>query len=189
MTVPIVEVTTPLALPVTTISREEHLAPPDPGSGLCLSGGGYRAMLFHTGVVWRLHELGLLPRMKRISSVSGGSILAGQVALQWRTLHEGSKPAVSRYVERVANPIRRLASTTIDVPAVLRGVVLPGTISDRIVAAYSKHLFGNATLADLPADEDGPRFVINALNMQSGALWRFSRPFMRDYRVGEVRRP
>ena len=28
------------------------------GIGLCLSGGGYRAMLFHRGVVWRLAELG-----------------------------------------------------------------------------------------------------------------------------------
>jgi NTE family protein len=28
--------------------------------GLCLSGGGYRAMLFHTGSVWRLYEAGLL---------------------------------------------------------------------------------------------------------------------------------
>ena len=25
--------------------------------GLCLSGGGYRAMLFHVGVLWRLNEL------------------------------------------------------------------------------------------------------------------------------------
>jgi NTE family protein len=31
--------------------------------------------------------------------------------------------------------------------------------------------------------------VINATNVQSGALWRFMRPYMRDYRVGEVRIP
>ncbi len=30
------------------------------GIGLCLSGGGYRAMLFHLGVLWRLAELGYL---------------------------------------------------------------------------------------------------------------------------------
>ena len=44
---------------------------------LCLSGGGYRAMLFHVGALWRLNELGLLPRLDRVSSVSGGSITAG----------------------------------------------------------------------------------------------------------------
>ena len=29
------------------------------GVALCLSGGGYRAMLFHVGTLWRLNELGL----------------------------------------------------------------------------------------------------------------------------------
>ena len=44
------------------------------GMALCLSGGGYRAMLFHAGCLWRLNELGLLSSLKRVSSVSGGSI-------------------------------------------------------------------------------------------------------------------
>jgi NTE family protein len=48
-----------------------------PGIGVCLSGGGYRAMVFHVGVPWRLNELGYLPRLERVSSVSGGSITAG----------------------------------------------------------------------------------------------------------------
>jgi hypothetical protein len=30
---------------------------PKPGVALCLSGGGYRAMLFHLGVLWRLNKL------------------------------------------------------------------------------------------------------------------------------------
>ena len=44
---------------------------------LCLSGGGYRAMIYHVGVLMRLNELGLLPRLREIASVSGGSITAG----------------------------------------------------------------------------------------------------------------
>ncbi len=55
-----------------------------------------------------------------------------------------------------------------------------------MVNAYRKYLFGDATLQDLP---DHPRFVINATNVQSGALWRFMKPYMRDYRVGEVKNP
>jgi predicted acylesterase/phospholipase RssA len=47
---------------------------PVEGIALCLSGGGYRAMLFHLGTLWRLNEFGLLFRLQRISSVSGGSI-------------------------------------------------------------------------------------------------------------------
>jgi len=30
---------------------------------LCLSGGGFRAMLFHTGALWRLHEARVLSRI------------------------------------------------------------------------------------------------------------------------------
>ena len=31
---------------------------PQDGIALCLSGGGYRAMLFHPGAFWRLNEAG-----------------------------------------------------------------------------------------------------------------------------------
>ena len=56
------------------------------GIGLCLSGGGYRAMLFHIGALWRLYDAGLLGTVKRISSVSGGSITAGLLGLSWGQL-------------------------------------------------------------------------------------------------------
>ena len=46
------------------------------GIGLALSGGGFRATLFHLGVVRFLYETGSLTSVKRISAVSGGSILA-----------------------------------------------------------------------------------------------------------------
>jgi NTE family protein len=64
---------------------------------------------------------------------------------------------------------------------------LPGTtVGDKVAGSYRDLLFGNATLQDLP---DHPRFVFNATNVQSGALWRFMKPYMRDYLVGEVRKP
>src|ERR1035437_6460162 len=65
----------PLA-PVQMLDGDQN-RPPSEGIGLCLSGGGYRAMLFHLGALWRLNELGYLPKLNRISSVSGGSITAG----------------------------------------------------------------------------------------------------------------
>jgi NTE family protein len=79
-----------------------------------------------------------------------------------------------------------MAGRTIDFPAIALGLLLPGTIGDRVAAAYRRHLFGGATLQDLP---DRPRFVFDATNLQSGALWRFAKPYMRDYRVGEVMLP
>jgi len=49
--------------------------------GLGLSGGGFRATLFHLGVLRRLAELDLLRELSIISSVSGGSILAAHYML------------------------------------------------------------------------------------------------------------
>lgn len=156
------------------------------GLALCLSGGGFRAMLFHAGAIWRLNEAGLLARLARISSVSGGSITAGLVGLRWSKLLPGDSIT---FRDEIVEPLREFASTTIDLGAVVGGVLLPGSIAERVIAAYEKHLFGDATLQDLPSEPDGPRFVINATNVQSGALWRFSKPYMADYRVGLIRRP
>lgn len=43
---------------------------------LALSGGGSRAIAFHLGCLRVLHERGLLERVKTVSSVSGGSVIA-----------------------------------------------------------------------------------------------------------------
>ena len=157
---------------------------PEDGIGLCLSGGGYRAMLFHLGALWRLNELGYLPRLARVSSVSGGSIAAGVLGLKWGRLDFDGSGVGRRFLAEVADPIRGLANHTLDAKEILEGLVLPGSIADHVANAYRDHLFGNATLQDLPLE---PRFVINATNVQSGVLWRFMRPYMRDYRVGEVK--
>jgi len=158
------------------------------GIALCLSGGGYRAMLFHLGALWRLNELGYLPRLARISSVSGGSITAGLLGLKWARLDFDQAGVARRFEAEVVGPLRALAGCTLDAESVIEGVLIPGrSVADRVAAAYRTHLFGDATLQDLP--DDPPRFVINATNVQSGALWRFMKPYMRDYRVGEVPRP
>lgn len=153
---------------------------------LCLSGGGYRAMLFHVGSLWRLYEARLLQGVQRVSSVSGGSITAAVLGLKWRRL--SFDPALLRddFVAEVVAPVRALGEETIDKDAIISGIALPGRVSDRIARAYDSYLFHDATLQDLP---DTPRFVINATNVQSGALWRFMKPYMRDYRVGEVKVP
>src|SRR5437879_10945010 len=54
------------------------------GIALCLSGGGFRAALFHLGALRRLNELGFLSKMRTISSVSGGSVANGLLARLWR---------------------------------------------------------------------------------------------------------
>ena len=47
-------------------------------------------------------------------------------------------------------------------------------------------MYGNATLQDLP---DRPRFVFCATNLQTAALFRFSKKYAADWRLGRVLRP
>lgn len=182
-------------LPDSDAVGPTHLIPGDPprpqlrdAMALCLSGGGYRAMLFHVGALWRLNEAGYLRRLDRISSVSGGSITAGVLALGWPQLRFGAEasPVADNFDEVLVQPIRRMAGKTIDEGAVIGGLLGPGSVADRVIRAYRKYLFGDATLQNLP---DQPRFVFNATNVQSGVLWRFSKPYMADWRVGKVLSP
>lgn len=154
------------------------------GVGLCLSGGGYRAMLFHVGGLRRLDETGWLARVTRVAAVSGGSITAGVLGLAWPRLDVRDGVA-ARFTELVEEPLLDLAGRTLDVPAVLTGL-WPGRIARRVAAAYDRRLFHGATLQDLPDDATGPRVVLLATNLSTGALWRFSRPYMRDWRSPAV---
>ena len=53
-----------------------------PRIGLALSGGGFRASLFHLGVIRRLEELGIMKYVHTISAVSGGSIIAAYYVIE-----------------------------------------------------------------------------------------------------------
>jgi NTE family protein len=176
--------------PVREPVAGDALAQPKPGIALCLSGGGYRAMLFHLGTIWRLNELGILKKLDRVSSVSGGSITAGVLGFAWNKLTFDGNDVAINFGDLVIAPIRELAGDTIDAGSIIKGLLLPrDNVAKEVAKAYRKHLFGSATLQDLPSDGEGPRFVINATNVQSGALWRFSKPYMGDYRVGLILNP
>ena len=56
--------------------------------GLALSGGGFRASLYHIGVLAKLAELDLLRHVEVISCVSGGSIIGAHYYLELRRLFD-----------------------------------------------------------------------------------------------------
>lgn len=53
--------------------------------GLALSGGGFRAAAFHLGVMRKLSAMNLLDRVDVFFCVSGGSIVGGFVACNWKS--------------------------------------------------------------------------------------------------------
>jgi NTE family protein len=152
--------------------------------GLALSGGGFRATLFHVGALRRLAELGILARVGRVSSVSGGSIASGRLAQVWDEYAQDPTPA--RYDELVARPLRAFCSRTIDAGAIATGFFSPFTsAAEQIEEEYQQHLLGKR-LDELP---DEPVFVFNSTNIQTGRSFRFMKKYMGDYRIGLVRKP
>ena len=169
----------PAEIPLTSSPQEEKL---EDCIALCLSGGGYRAMLFHLGTLWYLSDAGYLPKLARISSVSGGSITSAVLALNWTKVIAGAQG----FRDHLVAPVRKMASTTIDKKSIIAGILLPGTVSDRIIRSYRKLLFGDRTLQDFP---DAPRFIVNAANVQTGSLFRFSKPYIGDWQLGQHMNP
>src|SRR5260370_8423712 len=92
---------------IETIEKDKYLPSSNkiPNSiGLALSGGGFRATLFHLGAIRRLHELGILPKLTTISSVSGGSILNGFLA---SNLANSLSTGVSHLSSSLPDPVRQ----------------------------------------------------------------------------------
>jgi NTE family protein len=155
--------------------------------GLALSGGGYRATLFHLGALWRLNQLGWLARLDRISTVSGGSLMAGILATHWDEL--GLDPVsgkAANFETQVVKPTLRFTDRPIDAFVIALGLVPfvnPATVMDWILHFT---LTRRRRLAKVPAV---PRFVFNSANLATGVTWRFSPQYMGDSRIGVVCEP
>ncbi|NDP40237.1 MAG: patatin-like phospholipase family protein [Rhodoferax sp.] len=154
--------------------------------GIALSGGGFRATLFGLGSLWRLNDAGLLGRLDRVTSVSGGSILAGVLASRWRELQFVDGKATN--FERVlARPLQEFCSHTADIEAGILGWITPfRSAGDYLCRHYQDALFGQMKMHDLPPREHNatPLFVFYATNMQTGRNFRFRQDFIADYRLG-----
>jgi NTE family protein len=155
--------------------------------GLALSGGGYRASLFSLGSLCRLNDAALLPQIDRITSVSGGSILAGVLAHRWRHLRFDQGRATN-FSDEVMAPVQAFCSHTIDVELGLKGLLNPlKSAGDYLVSCYNKQLFHDITLKQLATPADGaPLFTFYATNLQTGRSFRFRQDKLADYKIGEA---
>jgi NTE family protein len=113
--------------------------PLEPGVGLALSGGGFRAMLFHAGALMRLNELGILSAVARISSVSGGSIASGYLGYAWNQLGAPNDfGSFSGFRQKYVEPILGLSQQKIDVPDILTGLLPRTSAATQVADSYDK---------------------------------------------------
>ena len=150
--------------------------------GLALSGGGFRATLFHLGAMWRLNELAMLPEIGMVSSVSGGSILAALLAVKWQRLRFQDGVAVN-FNEEVVEPIWEFCSRDIDTVAVLFGLF--GS-AEKLEEGYREYLVGDFTIGELP---DYPDFIFNAAHIETGRNCTLSKTGLHTWRLGDIAIP
>ena len=136
--------------------------------GLALSGGGFRASLFHLGGLWRLNEMGKLPEIGAISAVSAGALVAAVLATRWRKLDFLDSRA-GNFKDEIAEPILELCSRNLDVGSAFAGLVVGPDVLEK---HYEDLLVGTVTLGQLPSY---PHFIFNACHLETESNWSFSR--------------
>jgi NTE family protein len=147
---------------------------PRKGLAFCMSGGGDRAALFHLGALRRMNELGILSKIDTFTSVSGGSIMAAQLATFMKGAARTPGEPIDGFDAGVAEPMRRFAAKDVRTGAALARLkpsnwFTPGAQSEALAAGYAQ---GPAPglLDDLP---DTPRFVFLASDMRFRDQWVF----------------
>jgi NTE family protein len=151
---------------------------------LALSGGGFRATVFHLGVLARLaaDEQDLFPQVTYLSTVSGGSLCAGLVY----AINKFRWPTGQEYLEQVAFNARNLMTTYDLQQSLIKRALhnLAGIFNSRAgdLSALMQNGWGvTAKLNEIPSQ---PRWLINATCYETAKNWRFEPHRMGDYVFG-----
>ena len=167
---------TGLAPAIAPHARREYLPEQDRrGVALCLSGGGFRAALFHLGAVRRLYEIGVLDQVGTIAATSGGTVLAAFLA-QRRDLWRQPGLSAIEWERRISLPFRAFASKNLNTIPILIGW-LPWNWArnaglDAMADACERRGLTRQTTADLPMD---PQFLFAATDLIGGGEFLFER--------------
>src|SRR6476659_2954454 len=124
--------------------------------GLALSGGGFRSTLFHLGLIRFLRDADILRQVTHITSVSGGSIMAAHLVLNWHRYTgtpEEFDRAAAELIDFCRLDVRNRILRRFPLGLLLRGPRLLLGLSNRqltrtglLERQYEKHLYGDKAL-------------------------------------------
>jgi len=170
--------------------------------GLALSGGGYRAAVFHLGVLKKLHELNVLEKITSLSTVSGGSIVGAYYLLNkdnFNNFYNDFKDKLRINIQYklygflfviylilftsiylvLSSSSDSLSIIYIFLFSVIGPLVLILLLFFKLIPAnsilkmiYDKYFFNESKLSDLPNE---PIIYINSTNIETGNILSFSK--------------
>lgn len=167
--------------------------PSPPKVALCLSGGGYRAALFHLGVLRCLHEMGILQSVTTISSVSGGSIISAYLAKRMVDEEMNGHIHFVNWEQDVSKGFREFTKKDVRTWPMLIHLpwnwLTPKWRARHLQWNYDRALFRitennkerSLQLSDLPTQ---PEFVFCATDLTFGTNWEFTRDKVGSYKAG-----
>ena len=152
------------------------------GIGLALSGGGFRATLFHLGALRRLDELGILGALTDVSSVSGGSIMAAALAnaIIESPLEPGQRLAS---FDAMAKQVHDLTSCNLR-RRILFERLEPANWHHSLAELVAKELTKRVIDKPLTALPSAPDFTFCATDMAFGVNWEYTREEAGDFQAG-----
>jgi NTE family protein len=175
--------------------------------GLALSGGGSRAMAFHLGCLRGLEDLGVLPSVNVLSTISGGSVIGAYYAYTPEISFAQFETAVRRLLRagfqykimwelakpwNLARCLASAAATTVDglvsrvigrEPQILR---YPSR-SDLFRTILARELFPGLRMSS-PRRQD-LEVIIGACELRTGTAFRFSNSAAGSWRHGALLEP
>src|SRR4051812_28382396 len=150
--------------------------------GLALSGGGFRATLYPLGLVRFLRDAALLSQVSHITAVSGGSIFAAHLGLNWGR-YTGSASefddAAAELLAFIQMDVRNRILRRYPLGWVVRWARRLGgwpnrklTLGGLLEYHYERFLYGDTSLFQLP---EHPKLHLLATNVSEGCLCSFNR--------------
>ena len=167
--------------------------------GLALSGGGFRAAAFHLGCLRALHDLRLLNRVRVVSGISGGSLMAALWGYGLADFSEFDRSAVKLLRRGLQHSIawRALRPSRLTRAAVSAGSALlrPGrpaatrkaTRTDCLADALRELAFGDTTMTE--AVRVGTDIVLTATDLITGTAVRFGSATSSSSKHGAITEP
>ena len=144
--------------------------------GLCLSGGGSRAIAFHLGCLKALHQHDILHKVSLVSTVSGGSVIGAMYAYS----SDSFEQFTARVTQQLEAGLQKKNWRDFLPPL---SVTFPFKV-DELVSALDEKLYRGKRLS--AETRDGIEIIINACELSTSTAFRFGNKTISNWLLGKA---